>query len=57
VAARPAVPNEKPNPTFALFVQTMLKRGAPTSMILNKSLLSPKTKITIKNLSRKKQNK
>jgi len=57
VAARPAVPNEKPNPTFALFVQTMLKRGAPTSMILNKSLLSPKTKITIKNMSHKKQKK
>jgi hypothetical protein len=35
----------------------MLKRGAPTSMILNKSLLSPKTKITIKNMSHKKQKK
>ena len=38
-AVRQSGPNEQPNQTFALFVKTMKKRGAPMSMIKNKSLL------------------
>jgi len=56
VAARPAVPNEKPNPLFVLFVRTLIKRGAPTSMILNKSLLT-NDQIDFKKMSKKKTNK
>ena len=56
VAARPSVPNEQPNPVFVLFVQTLLRRGAPTSMILNKSLLS-KNKNHVKKLKFGKLNK
>ena len=56
VAARPAVPNEKPNPVFLLFVQTLLGRGAPTSMIINKSLLS-KHKMNVKKMTFGKLNK
>jgi hypothetical protein len=56
VAARPSVPNENPNPIFFLFVKTLLRRGAPTSMILNKALLS-KNKNSVKKLKFGKINK
>ena len=56
VAARPSVPNEKPDPVFVLFVRTLMRRGAPTSMILNKSLLS-KNKNNVKPLKFGKLNK
>jgi hypothetical protein len=56
VAARPSVPNEKPNSIFLLFVKTLLQRGAPTSMILNKSLLS-KNNVTVKKTKFGKLNK
>ena len=56
VAARPAVPNEKPNPIFLLFAKTLMQRGAPTSMILNKSLLF-KNKNTVKKMTFGKLNK
>lgn len=39
VAARASAPNEVPNPTFVLFVKTMRNKGAPLSIIKNKSLL------------------
>ena len=56
VASRPSVPNEKSNSIFVLFVKTLLQRGAPTSMILNKSLLS-KNNVTVKNTTFGKLNK
>ena len=39
VAARASAPNEVPNPTFVHFVKTMRNKGAPLSIIKNKSLL------------------
>jgi hypothetical protein len=39
VAARASAPNEVPNPVFVLFVKTMRNKGAPLSIIKNKSLL------------------
>lgn len=39
VAARASAPNEVPNPIFVLFVKTMRNKGAPLSIIKNKSLL------------------
>ena len=56
VASRPTVPNEKPDPVFVLFVKTLLQRGAPTSMILNKSLLT-KNKVHEKKMTFGKLNK
>jgi hypothetical protein len=57
VAARPSVPNEKPNPVFVLFVKTLLSRGAPTSMILNKFLLSKNNNVVVKKMKFGKMNK
>jgi hypothetical protein len=39
VAARASAPNEVPNPIFVLFVKAMRNKGAPLSIIKNKSLL------------------
>jgi len=39
VAARASAPNEVPNPIFVQFVKTMRNKGAPLSIIKNKSLL------------------
>ena len=39
VSARASAPNEVPNPIFVLFVKTMRNKGAPLSIIKNKSLL------------------
>jgi hypothetical protein len=39
VAARPSAPNEVPNPIFVQFVKTMRNKGAPLSIVKNKSLL------------------
>jgi hypothetical protein len=54
VAARPSAPNEVPNPTFVLFVKTMRNKGAPLSIIKNKSLLY---KMNKKYVIHAKQNK
>ena len=40
VAARPMIPNEKPDPLFCVYVDTLMRRGAPRSIIKNKSLFA-----------------
>ena len=40
VATRPMIPNEKPDPLFCIYVDTLMRRGAPRSIIKNKSLFA-----------------